>query len=84
MGQVKTKDLQKRAFELAPDDHQYYTKLRSLCQELDQRVSPVIELLSKAGIVPIVIGGGHNNAFPILRGMAQGLASESGYQLFKP
>jgi len=78
LGQVQTKDLQIRAFELTPDHNQYYTKLRSLCQELDQRVSPVIELLSSAGIIPIVIGGGHNNAFPVLRGMAQGLASDEG------
>jgi formiminoglutamase len=78
LGQVETKDLQNRAIELNPADDQYYTKLRSLCQELDQRVTPIIELLARAGLVPIVIGGGHNNAFPILKGMFMGLESTQG------
>jgi len=73
LGQVETKDLQNRATELNPTDDQYYTKLRSLCQELDQRVTPTIELCGRAGLVPIVIGGGHNNAFPILKGIFMGL-----------
>ncbi len=73
LGQVETKDLQQRATALNPADKQYYTKLRSICQELDQRVSPAIELLGRAGLVPIVIGGGHNNAYPILKGMFMGL-----------
>jgi len=78
LGQVETKDLQKRAMELNPADNQYYTRLRLVCQELDQRVTPVIELLGKAGLVPIVIGGGHNNAFPILKGMFMGLNQSQG------
>ena len=78
LGQVDTKDLQERASELSPEDRQFYTKLRSLCQELDHRVAPVIELVSKAGYVPIIIGGGHNNSYPILKGLTKGLGSLQG------
>ncbi len=78
LGQVETKDLQKRAVSLNPRDDRYYTKLKSLCQEVDQRVLPIMELLARSGLIPIVIGGGHNNAFPIIKGMSMGLGSTQG------
>ena len=78
LGQVETKDLQQRASELSQNDSQYFTKLRSLCQELDQRVTPVITEVSAAGMIPIVVGGGHNNSYPILKGLTKGLSSFQG------
>ena len=71
LGQVVTRDLQQRASELSKGDSQYYTKLRTLCQELDNRVCPIIEALVKAELIPIVIGGGHNNCFPLLKAVSQ-------------
>lgn len=47
--------------------------MRQLCDQLDERVMPVIKLIKAAGLTPIVIGGGHNNAYPILQGTAMGL-----------
>ena len=78
LGQVETKDLHQRASEINKSDSQYLTKLRSLCQELDQRVAPVIEQVSAAGLVPIIIGGGHNNSYPILKGLTMGLSALQG------
>ena len=78
LGQVETRDLQQRASDLDAKDGQLFTKLRSYCQELDQRVVPVIEAVVKAGLIPIVIGGGHNNAFPILKGACRGLGLSDG------
>ena len=78
LGQVETRDLQSRANELNPREDQYLTKLRSLCQELDQRVVPVIAALIESGLVPVVIGGGHNNAFPIIQGVCQGKSLPQG------
>ncbi|SMO74655.1 formiminoglutamase [Saccharicrinis carchari] len=48
-------------------------ELRSLTQALDDRVCPVIQMIVSAGKIPIVIGGGHNNAFPILKGCSLAL-----------
>ncbi|MCK9452962.1 MAG: arginase family protein [Bacteroidales bacterium] len=42
--------------------------LRELTEKLDEMVFPVIQQIVKAGKIPIVIGGGHNNVFPILKG----------------
>jgi len=44
--------------------------LRKKVGEIDDLVYPVIEKIVAAGKIPIVIGGGHNNAFPLLKGAA--------------
>ncbi len=45
--------------------------LRALVEEIDAAVFPVIQHIVSAGKVPVVIGGGHNNAFPILKGASE-------------
>ena len=39
--------------------------------DIDDAVFPVIEQIVKSGKIPIVIGGGHNNAYPILKGVSR-------------
>lgn len=46
---------------------------RTLVSEIDNRVSEIVKLITKAGKIPIVIGGGHNNAYGNIKGAAQGL-----------
>ena len=41
---------------------------------IDDAVSELIQLIVASHKTPIVIGGGHNNAYPIIRGTALGLA----------
>ncbi|HEY4335861.1 MAG TPA: arginase family protein, partial [Puia sp.] len=36
-------------------------------------VEPLIRMITTAGKIPIVIGGGHNNAYPLIKGAAKGL-----------
>ncbi len=48
-------------------------KLRALVSEVDDIVYPVIQKIVAAGKVPIIIGGGHNNAYPILKGASEAL-----------
>ena len=40
---------------------------------IDEAVFPVIQKIVMAGKIPIVIGGGHNNAYPIIKGCSLGL-----------
>lgn len=49
--------------------------LRDKVAEIDNLVYPIIEKLIAAGKIPIVIGGGHNNAYPIIKGTS--LASKT-------
>ncbi|WP_333606484.1 formimidoylglutamase [Arsukibacterium sp.] len=46
-------------------------QLRTACAELDKRVEPVVTAIFVAGLIPIVIGGGHNNALPMLSALCQ-------------
>lgn len=47
-------------------------KARELVQQVDARVCAVISSIIEAEKLPIVIGGGHNNAYPIIKGVCLG------------
>ena len=78
LGQVDVKDIQDRALKLPPETSYYLQKLHILCAEVDEQVQPVIAAIVNAGLIPIVIGGGHNNAFPIINGVAEALERKRG------
>lgn len=40
---------------------------------IDPEVEELIKLITQAGKTPVVIGGGHNNAYPLIKGAAKGL-----------
>lgn len=58
-GFIKTDDLE-------PTDD--IEELRTQTSELDKVVAPIITEIVASRKIPIVIGGGHNNVFPILKG----------------
>lgn len=43
-------------------------RLREIVKTIDKTVSSLIELIVKSGKIPIVIGGGHNNSYGLLKG----------------
>ena len=47
--------------------------LRQLTAEVDERVFGVIQTIVRCGKIPIVIGGGHNNAYGIIKGVSLAL-----------
>lgn len=49
--------------------------LRALVEELDALLAPVISAVVAAAKVPIIIGGGHNNCYPIISGVAAALGN---------
>jgi formiminoglutamase len=40
---------------------------------IDEEVEALIKLITAHGKIPVVIGGGHNNAYPLIKGAAKGL-----------
>ncbi len=40
---------------------------------IDAEVEELIKIITAAGKTPIVIGGGHNNSYPLIKGTAKGL-----------
>ncbi|WP_019675740.1 formimidoylglutamase [Arsukibacterium perlucidum] len=71
LGQIDCVDLQQQATTLDNQDPQQLATLRQLCAELDQRVNQQLIPIFEAGLYPIVIGGGHNNAYPLLQALAE-------------
>ena len=66
VGEVELQDLQEQSKD-GDIDH-----LRHLCSEIDDRVYPIIREIVSAGLTPVVVGGGHNNAYPIMKGFVEG------------
>lgn len=75
-GQVDCADLQAQSLALAVSDPSELHALRQLCSQLDERVQQVVQQLFAHGFEVILIGGGHNNALPLLQGLAQAQASQ--------
>ena len=71
LGQMACSDLQQRAATLSNQNPEQLQELRQLCAELDQRVYQQVRLIFEAGLYPVVIGGGHNNALPLLQALAE-------------
>ncbi|MFZ6665796.1 formimidoylglutamase [Peijinzhouia sedimentorum] len=66
LGRCDVDDLQSQAAERNPAHKLELKKLRNLCNKLDARVEKLLSKIIAAELIPIVIGGGHNNAFPII------------------
>ncbi len=49
--------------------------LRNYTAQIDETVFPLIRDIVAAGKIPVVIGGGHNNAYPLLKGLSMALNS---------
>ncbi|MBY5993200.1 formimidoylglutamase [Ferrimonas balearica] len=73
LGQLDVADLQQQAATLDNARADDLARLRALTAELDARLTPVIRAITEAGLEPLVIGGGHNNAYPILKGASLAL-----------
>ncbi|MBE8167290.1 MAG: formimidoylglutamase [Shewanella sp.] len=64
LGEIHTQDL-------VSDDLNNVTDIRNGVAKIDIRVSQLIKLVLAAGIEPIVIGGGHNNAYGLLKACSE-------------
>ncbi len=69
LGEVDCADLQQQSSNLNAANASELTQLRQHCAELDVRVSAAVAPIFAAGLIPIIIGGGHNNALPLLQAL---------------
>lgn len=70
IGAVDCDALQDQADQLDAGEPVELAQLRELCQRLDNLVMQVVKPLFNAGFEVILVGGGHNNAYPLLRSLA--------------
>ena len=78
LGHIVVDDLMQKADELSAQNNNIntITGLRKLVSELDGRVTAIIHKIVKLDKIPVVIGGGHNNSFPIIKGASEALAQK--------
>jgi formiminoglutamase len=63
-------------FLIEENAHSYDEKLeayRHAVRVIDDEVEKLAKIITSANKTPVVIGGGHNNAYPLIKGAAKGL-----------
>lgn len=73
LGHVNFDDLMKKADSLNMAHKESLIEMRKMVDKIDARVAPIIETIIAAGKEAIVVGGGHNNAFPNIKGATEAL-----------
>ncbi len=73
LGEVDCEEQMEKASYLDESDPNYYVKLGDLVKQVDERVANIIEHIIKAGKIPVIIGGGHNNAFGNIKGASNAI-----------
>lgn len=73
LGEINCKNQMQQAGNIDQDDPNYFQKLGDLVAEIDEMVIQVIKKIVSAGKIPIIIGGGHNNAFGNIKGSSKAL-----------
>lgn len=63
LGEIEVQDLMAKAQELNQKNEQDLKLLRELTAEVDKRLIPIMQTIIATNKIPIVIGGGHNNAY---------------------
>lgn len=67
-------DIQHLVAQMAIDADEKTGAYRHAVNTIDEEVEGLVKAIVLSGKIPIVIGGGHNNAYPCLKGAAKGLA----------
>mgnify|MGYP001446329826 CR=1 FL=1 len=57
----------------AHDEEERVEAYRHAVNTIDEEVESLVKAIVSAGKIPIVVGGGHNNSYPLLKGAAKGL-----------
>ena len=69
-GNIKTNDLIQQAQKSIQDHKHQLGRLSVFVETLDEWLSKIIKKVKQNGKIPIVIGGGHNNAFGMIKGVS--------------
>ena len=69
LGNIECADLQQQA-DVNNTEGASVEQLRQLVSMLDERVATVVQAIFDAGLYPLVIGGGHNNSYPLLKALS--------------
>jgi len=72
-GYFDFKEAQKLINVNAPTEDEKIIAFRSFVRTIDDAVEEMVKLITQHKKIPIIIGGGQNNAYPAIKGAAKGL-----------
>ncbi|MFK7749997.1 MAG: formimidoylglutamase [Kordia sp.] len=72
LGHLDFSELIETADKMYASSYDYYQKLSELVSKIDEEVTYLMYQIVSAGKTPIIIGGGHNNAYGNIKGTALG------------
>ncbi|ULQ54014.1 formimidoylglutamase [Flavihumibacter fluvii] len=73
LGHFDFGDLQYLIENHAHGEEEKIEAYRHAVKQIDEEVESLAKQITAAGMIPIAIGGGHNNAYPLIKGSAKGL-----------
>ncbi|TVZ28022.1 formiminoglutamase [Gillisia sp. Hel_I_86] len=73
LGEVDCSNAMQKASNIDVADPNYHLKLGDLIGKIDEVVSRMVTKIISAGKIPIIIGGGHNNAYGNMKGTSEAL-----------
>ena len=65
----------------AANEDEKIAAYRSLVSRIDDSVEELVKIICQNQKIPIIVGGGHNNAYPAIKGAAKGLYKAEQIQL---
>ena len=65
-------DIQYLIDTTAKDEDEKIEAYRHAVNAIDDEVEGIIKTITEAKKIPVVVGGGHNNAYPLIKGAAKG------------
>lgn len=73
LGHIFVEDVMEKSETLQAKNKNDMAELRKLVSIIDERVSEIVTKIISCKKIPIIIGGGHNNAYPIIKGCSLAL-----------
>ncbi len=72
LGHFDFGDIQYLIDTTAKGDEEKIEAYRHAVNTIDEEVEVLIKMITESKKIPIVVGGGHNNAYPLIKGAAKG------------
>jgi formiminoglutamase len=73
LGHFDFSDIKELVIKNSPNEEERVSAYRHALHLVDEAVSELVKHITALGKIPIAIGGGHNNAYGMIRGAAKGL-----------
>ncbi len=74
LGELDCQNWMEKASNIAEDDPNYFAKMGDIVKQIDAVVSDTVQKIIEAGKTPVIIGGGHNNAYGNIKGASKAIS----------